>query len=118
LCSLLFDAPPKVVVSVSLFLDEACLNAFDGGHFPVTVCLVRGTDPHYLRLDISGAHLIPPGRPDFMDLEGAAAGWGVVHDNDGMKIWAYLTLPMPSPAREARPWSRLDVCLPANPTLN
>ncbi|NKQ53583.1 hypothetical protein HFP15_11910 [Amycolatopsis sp. K13G38] len=118
LCGLLFDAPSQIVVSVVLFLDETCLGAFEGGLFPVEVCVVRGTDPHYLRIDVSGSRLAPPSRPGFMDLERSAAGWGVVHDSEGMKVWAYLTLPLPAPSREAPPWSRLDVCLPANPTWN
>jgi len=118
LCGLLFDAAPRLVVSVLLFVDEVCLNAFDRGGFPVRVTLLRATDPHCLRIDISGLHLVPPHRPDFMDAERAHAGWGVTYDSAGTRIWAYLTLPMPEPARVRPPWSELAVCLPRNPTLN
>ncbi|HVW42670.1 MAG TPA: hypothetical protein VHC18_15090 [Amycolatopsis sp.] len=118
LCGLLFDAAPRLVVSVLLFLDEVCLNAFDSGDFPVLVTMLRATDPHYLRIDIRGPRLVPPRRPDFMDIEHAAAGWGVTYDGGGTGVWAYLTLPMPEPARVRSPWSQLAMCLPRNPTLN
>ncbi|HVV14086.1 hypothetical protein [Amycolatopsis sp.] len=119
LCGLLFDCTSEVVVSVLLFLDELCADAFDDDCGPVTVCLVRATDPHYLRVDVRGDRLVPPSRPGFMDGgRNGSAGWGVDYDSDGMGVWAYLTLPVPEPGRSAPPWSRLAFCLPKNPTLN
>ncbi|KAA9149220.1 hypothetical protein FPZ12_043705 [Amycolatopsis acidicola] len=119
LCGLLFDVPPDLVVSVLLFLDELCVEALDDDRGPVTVCLVRATDPHYLRIDARAGKLVPPSRPGFMDAGGnGSAGWGVDFENDGMGVWAYLTLPVPEPGRSAPPWSRLAFCLPRNPTLN
>ncbi|GAA4671021.1 MULTISPECIES: hypothetical protein [Amycolatopsis] len=119
ICGLLFDCAAQTVVSVLSFVDELC-GAPEADKFPIEVCLVRGTDPHYLRIDVEGPQLVPPTRPGFMDGHGpqGSAGWGVVYREEGMSVWAYLTLPSPSAARQAPPWSRLAVCLPPNPTLN
>jgi hypothetical protein len=119
LCGLLFDCAPELVVSVLLFVDELCAKASDHEFFPITVCLLRATDPHYFRIDVEAPRLVPPSRPGFMD--GGAdcfAGWGVNYREQSMNVWAYLTLPMPETARHSPPWSRLAVCLPRNPTLN
>lgn len=119
-CGLLFDCAAETVVSVLLFLDEVCGAASEQEAFPLEVCLVRGVDPHYLRVDVDGPCLAPPSRPGFMDRDEAdgAAGWGVTYREQDMSVWAYLTLPMPGGSQPPAPWSRLAVALPANPTLN
>ncbi|WP_236791395.1 hypothetical protein [Amycolatopsis sp. GM8] len=108
-CDLLFDCAADTVASLLRFLDDVCAPGF-----PVEVCLVRGSDPHYFRVDVDGADLAAPGRPGFMD--GNEAGWGVLHREDGMSVWAYVTIPVPG--RAVAPWSRLGVSLPPNPMLN
>ncbi|GAB2966513.1 hypothetical protein LWP59_21990 [Amycolatopsis acidiphila] len=120
ICGLLFDCAAETVVSVLLFVDEVCSTASERGAFPIEVCLVRGVDPHYLRVDIDGPELAAPGRPGFMDRgeDAGAAGWGVNYREQNMGIWAYLTLPMPAHGHPVAPWSRLAVQLPANPMLN
>jgi hypothetical protein len=120
ICGLLFDCAADTVVSVLLFVDEVCSAASEHEAFPIEVCLVRGVDPHYLRVDVDGPELAAPNRPGFMDSNGdqGAAGWGVTYREQGMSVWAYVTLPMPADGRPAAPWSRLAVCLPRNPMLN
>ncbi|MBB2939572.1 hypothetical protein FHX82_006658 [Amycolatopsis bartoniae] len=120
ICGLLFDCPAEMVVSVLLFVDDVCSAPDADGKFPIEVCLVRGADPDYLRIDVAGPELMPPTRPSFMDGGGpqGSAGWGLTYREQGMTAWAYLTLPSRTPGRAPAPWSRLAVCLPSNPTLN
>lgn len=120
MCGLLFDCAVETVVSVLLFVDEVCSGASERGDFPIVVCLVRGVEPHYLRLDVEGPRLSVPHRPGFMDSkeDQGSAGWGVTYREQGASVWAYLTLPVPAEGRPAAPWSRLAVSLPRNPMLN
>lgn len=116
LCDLLCDCAPETVVSVLLFVDELCTAASARQDFPIEVCVVRGTDPHYLRIDIDGPMLDTPSRPGFMD--DGSAGWGVTYREQGMSVWAYLSLAAPAGNGSGAPWRQLAMSLPANPTLN
>jgi hypothetical protein len=110
-CGLLSDCEPGFVVSVLTLLDELCLDAFDRGHEPVIVCLLRTTDPQYLRIDISGSRVATSSGPGFLwGCDHGPACWEVTQQCRGTRVWAYHAPATPGEAARSRP--------AADPSLN